>query len=184
VRRLILALLLFANVGLFVRLPSMAAPDRAFDPLAPRGREVERAIAERQFERALPIARELQVAHPAEPVVAFWLAEVLHGLNQFADEASQWERVRQLTNHPDAVCPAIAEAYAHAGDDERALDRYEQCATDAAADAERWFDLAQAYAARGRAVDATRAYERSRALDPTNPRLPAPATSASREASE
>jgi predicted Zn-dependent protease len=172
VRRLILAILFASYAAVFVRLPSVGAGGRGFDPLGPRGREVERAIEEKRFADALPIARELQSAHGADPVIAFWVAEILGGLGQSAEEAQAWERVLSLTGKADAACPALPDAYAKSGERGRALDAYERCARAAPDDPERWLDLGSAYAAEGRHVDAERAYAESRFLDPSNPRLP------------
>ncbi len=177
-RRLILAVLLLGYAAMFVRLPSWGGAARAFDPLDPRGREVERAIEAGRFGEALPIARELQTAHAADPTVTFWLAEIFHGLRQPAAEAAAWERLLALTGQADGVCPALPEAYAAAGALTRSLDAYERCAAVAPDDAERWFDLGTAYAERRRDADAARAFDRSRALDPSNPRLPAPMSAA------
>lgn len=180
-RRTLLALLLVAYAAVFVRIPSWSGASAAFDPLEPRGREVERAIEAGQFASALPIAQELLTAHADDTTVLFWLAEIHRGLGRHADEAASLERVLRLTRHADGVCPALPEAYARVGDAARALEAWERCASTGATDAERWFDLATAYAAAGHAADAEKAFATSRALDPTNPRLPpASATEAGR----
>jgi Flp pilus assembly protein TadD len=172
VRRLILAILLAGYAAVFVRLPSLGDANRRFDPLEPRGREVERAIEARRFSEALPIIQELQSAHSQDPVVAYWLAEAIHGMGQYEREAQAWERVLQLTKQADAACPALPEAYANAGDPALALDAYERCAKEASVDPERWLDLGTALSAEGRSADAEVAFAKSRALDPSNPRLP------------
>jgi tetratricopeptide (TPR) repeat protein len=174
VRRPLLALLVVVYATVFVRLPSFGSAHR-LDPLDPRGREVERAIEEDRFADALPIARTLDAADSSDPTVAVWLAEIHHGLRQPVEEAAFWERVLRA-KQADTACPPLADAYAAAGDDRRALDAYERCAAVARDDPERWFDLAAAYLSRGRAGDAEQAFARSRALDPSNPRLPPPVT--------
>lgn len=172
-RRSLLALLFVAYAAVFVRLPGWSGGAAPFDPLEPRGREVERAIETGQFAAALPIAHDLLAAHADDATVLFWLAEIHRGLGRHGDEAAALERVLQLTRHAEVVCPALPEAYARLGDSTRALDAYERCAAAGAADAERWFDLATAYAAAGRAAAAETALATSRTIDPTNPRLPA-----------
>ncbi len=173
-RRPLLALLLVAYAAVFVRFPAWSSASAPFDPLEPRGREVERAIDAGQFAAALPIARELLAAHADDATVLFWLAEIHRGLGRPADEAVALERVLRLTRQADAACPALPEAYARSGDTVRSFDAYERCASAGATDAERWFDLATAYAAAGRVSDAETAFATSRTLDPTNPRLPPP----------
>jgi tetratricopeptide (TPR) repeat protein len=173
VRRLILALLFLGYAAVFVRLPSVGRAAAPFDPLDRRGREVERAIEERRFAEALPIALDLRHAHDADPVIAHWLAEIYRGLGRSADESQSWERVLALTRLADAACPDLPESYARAGDRVRALDAYERCAAAAPDDPERWFDLGVAYTSESRPLDAANAYAKSRALDPSNPRLPA-----------
>lgn len=172
-RRLLLALLLLAYAAVFVRVPAWSRGSAPFDPLEPRGREVERAIEDGRFGAALPIAEDLLAAHPDDPTILFWLAEIQRGLAHPDDEAAALERVLRLTRRADAACPALPEAYTTLGDPARALDAWERCAAAGASDAERWFDLGTAYAAAGRAADADRAFTTSRTLDPTNPRLPA-----------
>ena len=171
-RRLTLAILFASYTVVFVRLPTLGAGGRGFDPLDPRGRQVEQAIEETRFADALPVVRELESTYGAEPVVAYWLAEILRGLGQPAEEARAWERVLDLSGEADAACPWMPDAYGKSGDRARALGSYERCAAAAPDDPERWLDLGAAYAAQGRGADAERAYATSRALDPSNPRLP------------
>lgn len=165
-----LAVLLAGYAAVFVRLPSFASS--SFEALSPRGREVERAIEERRFADALPLAQELLRAYPTEPVLSYWLAEIYQGLGQARDEAAAWERVLAQTTLAEAACPALPRAYANAPDATKSLDAYERCANAAPDDAERWFELGEAYALNHRQEEASRAFERSRALDATNPRLP------------
>lgn len=165
-----LALLLVACALVFLR-PSLARGDAQFDPLDARGREVEQAIEERRFADALPIATDLQSAHPDDPVIAFWLAEIHDGLGRFVDAGDRWARVLELTHEPDTACPAMPEAYAHAGLAAKALQAFERCTEGAPPDVERWLDLAHAYSAAGRTADAARALAQARELDPTHPAL-------------
>ena len=176
-RRLVLAVLLLGYVALFVRLPSFGNGTRAFEPLDPRGRKAETAIEERRFAEALPIVRDLSAEHASDPVIAYWLAEIHRGLGHPREESAAWEHVFELTASADFACPALPEAYTRGGDREQALHAYERCASAGPDDAERWLDLGAAYAAAGRSTDAAAAFEKSRALDGSNPRLP-PATSA------
>lgn len=170
-RRAALAFLLVGYTAVFVRLPALGSSS-SFDALSPRGREVERAIEERRFADALAVARELAGAHANEPVIFYWLAEIYGGLGEAREEAAAWERVLELTKLADAVCPALPRAYARVPDVAKSLDAYERCAAAASDDAERWFDLGDAFASNNRPEDAARAFEKSRALDPSNPRLP------------
>ncbi|HUR35243.1 MAG TPA: hypothetical protein VM032_15675 [Vicinamibacterales bacterium] len=170
-RRLLLALLLAGYAAVFVTVPSVRGGARPFEPLGPRGREVERAIEERRFADALPVVKALAIEYPADATVAYWLAETFNGLDQFADEARAWERVFELTRLADAACPALAAAYARAGDAARALDAHQRCAAAASDDPERWIDLAAALAGAGRAADAAAAIDRARAIDPAHPAL-------------
>lgn len=165
-----LAVLLVGYAAVFVRLPSFAS-STAFEPLSPRGREVERAIEERRFADALPLAQELVRAFPDEPLIAYWLAEIYQGLERPRDEAAAWERVLEQTTLADAACPALPLAYAGIPDVPRSLEAYERCATLAPDVAERWFELGEAYASNNRPDEATRAFTRARTLDPTDPRL-------------
>jgi hypothetical protein len=134
VRRVALVLLLVACAWAFLR-PSPSGTSTGFDPLEVRGREVERAIEERRFADALPIAADLEAAHPDDAVIAFWLAEIAGGLGR-ADEGDRWARVLALTDDADAACPAMPEAYARVGQASRAATAYARCAGVAAAERE------------------------------------------------
>lgn len=166
-----LAVLLVGYAAVFVRLPSLSSSS-AFEPLSPRGREVEHAIEERRFTDALPLAQELGRAYPDEPLISYWFGEIYRGLSQPRDEAAAWERVFEQTGSADAACPALPLAYARIPDASKSLEAYERCANAAPDDPERWLELGGAYALNGRPDEAMRAFERSRALDPTNPHLP------------
>jgi Flp pilus assembly protein TadD len=171
VRTFILAVLLVGYGAVFLRLPSLGAT-RAFDPLEPRGRQVESDLAQGRFEDALPIALALEAAYPSESVIPRWLADIYHGLGRDADEARALERVLALTADAEAACPDLPIAYGQAAQPQDALAAYERCANLAPDNAERWLDLGAAYTSAGRDASAERAYETSRAIDPSNPRLP------------
>jgi predicted Zn-dependent protease len=173
-RRVAFALLLAACAWVFVR-PSFSHRRTTFDPLDVRGREVARAIEERRFADARPIAADLESAHPDDPIIAFWQAEIAGGLGQ-RDEGDRWARVLALTQDADAACPAMPDAYEHAGEAQRALEAYAACAKAASDDPERWLDLARAYSSAGRTSDAERAMSRARALDPDHPLVTGGAT--------
>jgi Flp pilus assembly protein TadD len=79
--------------------------------------------------------------------------------------------VLALAGPADAACPALPEAYSSAGDQPRALDAFERCASLAPDGPGRWIDLAGAYARSGRPQDAEAAAAKARALDPSDPRL-------------
>jgi len=175
VRRLILALLLAAYAAVFVRPPSVGGRS-AFDPLEPRGREVERAIESSRFADALPIADDLRSEHADDPTVAYWRAEIFRGLGRARDEAAAWEDYLRLSHHPDAACPALGLAYREADEMARSLDAFERCAAAAPQDPERWMDLAGAYEKDGRPADASDAFHRAASLDPGNPRIPGSVT--------
>ena len=168
-RPLILAILLAGSLATFVRLPS--ADDGAFDPLEPRGRQVERAIAEGAFETARPVAEQLNLHYPDTPVIALWLAEIYRGLGRTSDEAAALERYLQSAGRPDEVCPALPQAYRRLEDASRAIDAYRRCAQAAPDDPERLVDLADALAAAGREADESDALQHLASIDPAHPRL-------------
>lgn len=169
-RRTVLAVLLAGYIAVFVRLPSLSSSS-TFEPLSPRGREVERAIEEGRFADALPLTQELLRAYPVEPLLSYWSAEIYQGLGRAADEAAAWEHVLAQTKLAAAACPALPLAYARVPDAAKSLDAYERCAGAAPDDAERWFDLGEAYALNNRLEDASRAFQKARSLDATTPRL-------------
>jgi tetratricopeptide (TPR) repeat protein len=170
VRRLVLVLLVAGYAAVFAPRPSRDGA-HGFDPLEPRGRHVERLIEESNFTAALPLADELWSARHDSPTIAFWRAEIFHGLGRPAEEAGAWEDVLRL-GLPDGACPNLALAYQAAGDRHRALDAYQRCAAAAPDDPERWLDLGFALKAANRPADASEAFQRAVALDPTHPRIP------------
>jgi hypothetical protein len=100
VRRLTLALLLAGYALVFVRVPSPGA-GRRFDPLDPRGRQVEQAIESHDFTRALPVALDLDAAYPGDAVIAYWLTEIYTGLGRAADADASWHRYQAATGGSD-----------------------------------------------------------------------------------
>lgn len=140
----------------------------AFDPFLPLARVVEQRIGDSRFAEALPVALELQHAYPTEPLVAYWLARIHHGLNDSAAEAQAWERYVVLSPAPADACPAWPEAYARLHRTE-VVSTYERCAGFAPEDADLLLDLGDTYAAEGRRDDARAAFERAARLEPDNP---------------
>jgi hypothetical protein len=107
-RSLLLVALLggYAVVGLHLLDRSTST---AFDPLEPRGRHVERAIEQRRFAEALPVALDLQRAYETEPVIAYWLSEIYRGLGRSHEEVDAWETYLRLGGAPeDRGAPADA----------------------------------------------------------------------------
>ncbi len=82
-----------------------------FDPLAPQAAAVETLVVAKRFAQALPLAVQLQQAYPREPLVAYWLARIHHGLNRPAEEADAWEAYVRLSSEPLDACPAWPDAY-------------------------------------------------------------------------
>jgi hypothetical protein len=108
--------------------PSPQPGGLSFDPLGPRGREVERAIEERRFADALPIARDLHSAHSHDATIAIWIAEIYDGLGRSAEAGDAWSRVLDLTHEADAACPAMPNAYARAHHGQQAQEAEARCA--------------------------------------------------------
>ena len=142
-----------------------------FDPFLPAARALEHRLAEARFAEALPLARELDRTYPREAQVTFWLARVHHGLDDAASEATAWERYVALSPAPEEACPALPEAYAHAGRPAESLHAYERCAAFDETDAARLIDLGEAYANAHRTRDAIAQYERAASIDLGDPDL-------------
>jgi Flp pilus assembly protein TadD len=170
-RSAILSVLLAGYATLFVQLPGWGGRSGSFDPLSPRGRQVEQGIETGQFAEALPVALDLQRASPREPLLAYWLAEIYRGLDRAGDEAQAWESYVALAVAPEAACPALGEAYARLGEHTTSLRAYERCAAWEPENPERLIDLAAALERQGHANVAADAYRRAAALDPSNPRV-------------
>ncbi len=169
-RTFILIVLLAGYAAMFSGNPWTAASG-AFDPLDPHGRQVEQDIEAGRFGDALPVARQLITAHPDDPQILYWLAEIYRGLGQGSEEAKAWERYVRLGVAPAAACPSMPRAYLSLGDDAAALGAFERCAAFDPDDAERLIDLARAQAVSGDARKARSTYERAAAIAPDDPRI-------------
>ena len=99
----LLLALLAAYVGATVRPALVAGSGGGFDALAPEARFIERAIGERRFGDALPVALDLRRAHDREPLVAYWLATVYQGLGRAADARAAWDDFHRLTGSTGGV---------------------------------------------------------------------------------
>src|SRR4051794_31638185 len=99
-----------------------------FDPFLPLARAVEHRVEEQRYAEALPLARDLQHAYPAEPQISYWLARIHLGLHETAPEIDAWEEYMRLSAAPGEACPSLAEAYQRSGRGADALRAYERCA--------------------------------------------------------
>jgi Flp pilus assembly protein TadD len=148
---------------------------RWFDPIDSirfcRSRAPSSSASAGRFAEAQPLAETLAHTYPNEPLIAFWRAQIGHGLGRAAAEASAWEDYVRLSTTPAEACPALAEAHARAGRVDAALDAYERCAGFAPDDSDRLIDLGDAYQRAGRSHDAAAAFARALPLDPDNPWL-------------
>lgn len=140
----------------------------AFDPFLPTARALEQRVAEGRFAEALPLAMELDRAYPRQAPIALLLARVHHGLNDAVQEAAAWERYVATSPAPAEACPALAEAYARAGQPAESLRAYERCAQLAPDDPEALINLGDAYVRQGRGREARAAFERAVDFDPEN----------------
>jgi Flp pilus assembly protein TadD len=152
--------------------PTTGSPAE-LDAMGPRPRALERAIGEKKFDDALPIAIELGRMHPDDALVAYWTALVYRGLNRAGDEAAAWETYLAQSSMPGAACPAIAQAYARAGDGAASLRSLERCALLEPGEAERQLDLGDGLDAAGDRDAALGAYARGLEIDPHHPVLAA-----------
>jgi tetratricopeptide (TPR) repeat protein len=139
------------------------------DALQPEAREVEHAIAAARFADALRIALDLQKAYPQEPLVAYWLASIYHGLDRPGDEAAAWETYMKRSTAPEEACPAIGQLYERLGDRTRALHEYERCAELDPRQPDRLVDLGEAAERLGEPSVALAAFTRAAQIDPTDP---------------
>lgn len=169
-RTALLLVLLVAYGGMFGRR-LITGSGEAFDPVAPQAREIERALADKQYERALPLANELRTLHPDEPLVELWLALTYHGLHRFADEARAWERFIEIGSAPEEACPwmALANELANPGKPEIVIEALERCTTMDRRDPERLADLGIALALAGKTEEALAVYRRAAEMDPRHP---------------
>jgi tetratricopeptide (TPR) repeat protein len=145
------------------------ALQRKFDPFLPLARRLELQVEEKRFADALPLALDLEKTYPSEPMIAFWIGRIRNGLGDRRVEAAAWEHYIAISSTPSEACPALPEAYAAAGQGDRALDAYARCAGFDASDADRLVDLGDAQLRAGRARDALTAFRRAAAIDPDNP---------------
>lgn len=170
-RTALLALLLVAYAGMFGR--RLVTNTREMNPVSPQAREIERALADDQYERALLLAKELQTLHPDEPLVELWLAQTYRGLSRFADEAKAWERFIEIGSAPEEACPWIAYAYSNGGKDQTPLNpaAFERCARLDPRDPERLRGLGDALDGAGKLEEALAVYRRAVEMDPRNPAI-------------
>jgi tetratricopeptide (TPR) repeat protein len=136
------------------------------DPMDPRPRAVEAAVAERRFAEAVPAVVELQQLHPDEPLVAYWAAAIHRGLEQPRAEIAAWERLLALSPESDAACPSLGRAYQRAGDDRAAVAAFERCVALDRGSVERLLDVAEASTRAGDHAGAAEALTRAAALEP------------------
>ena len=170
-RTALLVLLLVAYGGVFGRRLVTSTGD-ALDPVGPQAREIERALADKQYERAIPLAKELQTLHPDEPLVELWLAAAYEGLHRFEDEAKAWERFIEIGSAPEEACPWIAYAYTGGPDQVRLnLEAFERCARLDPRDPERLQGFAAALHEAGKLQEALAVYQRAAEMDPRNPAI-------------
>jgi len=169
VKKLVLAAVLLSSYGVaFVERHGLGTAAHHLDPLQPEAREVERAIANSRFADALRIATDLEKTYPQEPLVAYWLAAIYHGMDSPRDEAQAWERYMQSSSMPDEACPRIGQLYEDLGDRARALNEYERCAALDPRRPDRLVDLAEAAERFGDVARARNAFGRAAELDPTD----------------
>ena len=170
-RTALLVLLLAVYAGLFGHRLVTSTGDE-LDPVGPQAREIERALADKQYERAIPLAKELQTLHPDEPLVELWLAAAYIGLNRFEDEARAWERFIEIGAAPEEACPRIAYAYSGGPDQiQLSLEAFERCARLDPRDPERLQDFAAALDEAGKLKEALALYQRAAEMDPRNPAI-------------
>jgi tetratricopeptide (TPR) repeat protein len=168
--RTALLTVLAAYIAALVKLWGVTGGAPALDPLAARSRFVERAMLDHRFTEALPVALELQREYANDALPPFWLATIYHGLDQPRDEIAAWTAYLRLAPAGAGnACPALASAYARAGDRARALERYQQCVQDDPADPQRLIDLGDALQEAGETRDAIVAYRSAAQLDPRDP---------------
>jgi tetratricopeptide (TPR) repeat protein len=170
-RTALLLTLLTTYLAVVVRLAGPTVGERHLDALAPQPRSVEQAIGERRFADALPVALELQRTHEDEPLVAYWLATIFHGLDRPRDEVAAWETYIRLSSAPAEACPAIADAYQRLGDRARALELYRRCVDYDPREPDRLVDLGAACERERKFDQALVAYRSAARLDPHNPML-------------
>ena len=166
----LLVVLFLGYVSVFVRVPAGGLRLRpVFDPFEPRPRLVEQLIVAKQYAEALPLAQELRASFPNEPQIVSELATIFRGLNESQAEAAAWEDYLRASGSPEVACPSLPDAYRSAGDLKQALRSFERCLEFDPENADRLFDLADAYERSERSSEALDLYRRAAALDPFNP---------------
>jgi len=169
-RTVLFIALLVAYAAAFGQLPTVRANGGPrFDPLDRRPHAIEQLIVAGRFDEALQPATDLQRSFRAEPLLAYWLATIHHGLNQWQQEATAWEEYLRLSPTPADACPALPEAYMRLGWADHALVSYERCATFDPRDPESLIDLGRAYERAGRLEEAGAQYRRAADLEPNHP---------------
>jgi tetratricopeptide (TPR) repeat protein len=170
IRPVLILTLLAAYIVAMVRLAGVSGVG-GLDALAPQSRSVERAIEERRFADALPVALELQQAHDDEPLVAYWLATIFHGLNRPRDEVAAWETYVRLSSTPADACPAIADAYESLGDRAGSLAQHQRCVGYEPREPDHLVDLGEAWERDQQIEQALATYRSAVLLDPLNASL-------------
>src|SRR5260370_12321326 len=165
-RTVLLAALLLAYAWTALHGIVVDALQRKFDPFLPLARRLELQVEEKRFADALPIALDLEKAYPSEPMIAYWIGRIRNGLGDRRAEAAAWEHYITISSTPSEACPALPDAYAAAGQTDRALDAYARCAAFDASDADRLLDLGHPQLRAGRGGDAPTAFRRPSARPP------------------
>ena len=171
-KRIILLAVVALLYGTVLAPPRAAVSRRGrIDPLTPKARSVEQAIAAGRFADALPVALEISRTYQDDPLPDLWLTTIYRSLDRPEDEAAHWERYVTHSSVPERACPAMAEAYARFAPRDRIVAAYARCAEIDARDPQRFIDLGTAYDVDGHRADALVAYRRARALDPADPSI-------------
>ena len=165
-----LVVLFLGYASVFVRVPAAGLGTRqVFDPFDPRPRLIEQLINAKQYAKALPVTQALRISFPNEPQIVAELASIFRGLNDSKAEAAAWEDYLRVSGAPAVACPALPEAYRRLGDLRQALRADERCLALDPQNADRLFDLADAYERSNRSSEAIALYRQAAALDPFNP---------------
>ena len=120
-----------------------------------------------RFVDALEPTLRLMERFPSQHVYVGRLARIYEKLDRPADEAAAWERFVELSPTPVDACPGLGNAYANAGDREKALRAFERCASFDPRNSEMLFFLGLAYERAGRTAEALARYSESAASDPS-----------------
>jgi tetratricopeptide (TPR) repeat protein len=166
-RTALLVLLLVAYAGMFGR--RLVTSTTEMDPVGPQAREIERALADKQYERALPLAKELQSLHPHEPLIELWMTLIYEGLHRGDEEKKAWERFIEFGSAPEEACPGMAFARSPADQTPPDFEAFERCARLDPRDPQRLIDFADALRGSGKPDEALAVYRRAADMDPRNP---------------